>query len=360
MTTQLSVSMKQLKSLLQKVSPEIVVCIRGRHAVGKSEAVAQFAESIGLPLVMRRLSQMTEGDLLGVPSKVETKNGGNATTFHPCEWLIRACEEPVVLFLDERNRALDAVKQAVFEICDSRAFYGHTLHPQTRVVIAENVGDNYQVQQCDPAEVSRTATVELDPTPAEWVEYAKSRCHPALVEYIQQNPNDLEFVGKSGYEPNKKYPDRRSWFKLDRQLQDNNLYDSPEDIDFYTLVGAMVGPETAQKFTAFCKNRDKQVGAKDILKSWENVKKRLGGAERISNERYVEFGTKLDEHLKKNKLTKPEAKQIVQFLHDCPPEPRMALYAAITTSNMDNTKLIHEDVAALMVSTIKGTQADKK
>ena len=43
------------------------VLLRGRHGVGKSQVVYQFAESIGLPVVERRASQMTEGDLVGLP-----------------------------------------------------------------------------------------------------------------------------------------------------------------------------------------------------------------------------------------------------------------------------------------------------
>lgn len=43
------------------------VMIRGRHGVGKSELVYQFAAKRGLPVVERRVSQMTEGDLVGLP-----------------------------------------------------------------------------------------------------------------------------------------------------------------------------------------------------------------------------------------------------------------------------------------------------
>ena len=38
------------------------VLLRGRHGVGKSQVVYQFADSTGLPVVERRASQMTEGD----------------------------------------------------------------------------------------------------------------------------------------------------------------------------------------------------------------------------------------------------------------------------------------------------------
>ena len=43
------------------------VLLRGRHGVGKSQVVYQLADSLGLPVVERRASQMTEGDLVGLP-----------------------------------------------------------------------------------------------------------------------------------------------------------------------------------------------------------------------------------------------------------------------------------------------------
>lgn len=358
-TACIQVSMTSLKNLLRKCSPEVVVSIRGRHAVGKSEAVAQFAQEIGLPLQMRRLSQMTEGDLLGLPKMTE-----KGTTFVPCEWFLEACEKPMVLFLDERNRALDAVKQAIFEICDSRQFYGHKLHPQTRVIIAENVGDSYQVQACDPAEVSRTVTVELEPSLAEWLDYAKTRCHEATVDFIrQEGEKALEFRGAHGaYEPNKKYQDRRSWMKLDAELQRNDMFEHPEDIGFHVMASGFLGTEWGNKFANYCKNRDRQVSAKDILTSWKKAKARLSanGKKEITNEKYVELTSKLTDHMTKPtyKITESDCKQFAEFMADCPPEPRISIFSSFA-SNHEVLVEIHPYISDLLVSTINETEADK-
>ena len=85
------------------------VLVRGRHGVGKSQVVYQFASNAGLPVVERRASQMTEGDLLGLPS-----TDGNVTSWNPPEWFKTACETPVVLFLDEVDRATPEVRQGIF------------------------------------------------------------------------------------------------------------------------------------------------------------------------------------------------------------------------------------------------------
>ena len=59
-------------AVLNQVLPSIIdakfpILIRGRHGIGKSTIVYQIAEQRGLPVVERRASQMTEGDLLGLP-----------------------------------------------------------------------------------------------------------------------------------------------------------------------------------------------------------------------------------------------------------------------------------------------------
>lgn len=372
----IQVTMTSLKKLLRNVSPEVVVSIRGRHAVGKSEAVAQFAAEMGLPLQMRRLSQMTEGDLLGLPSEVKTAGGSKATTFNPCEWFIEACEKPMVLFLDERNRALDAVKQAIFEICDSRQFYGHKLHPQTRVIIAENVGDSYQVQACDPAEVSRTVTVELEPSLQEWLDYAKTKCDDATIEYIrQEGEKALEFRGQNGaYEPNKKYPDRRSWIKLDAELRRNGMFEHPESVDFAVMASGFLGPQIGNSFQNFCKNRDRQVSAKDVLTDWKKAKSRLSsnGKREITNEKYVEITKKIGDYFTKEdpktktmfKPSAAEATQFAEFFSDCPPEPRLALYSDLT-ANHEALIVLHPIVSNhkgrnLILETVQGAAKENE
>ena len=64
------------------------VLLRGRHGIGKSTVVYQYANKIGSPVVERRASQMTEGDLVGLPIV-----DGNSTKFNPPDWYKKACDE---------------------------------------------------------------------------------------------------------------------------------------------------------------------------------------------------------------------------------------------------------------------------
>jgi len=399
------VGMDGFKLLLTKVSTDITICVRGRHAVGKSEGVYQGAAELrsdlykdptycaelvkalgghircvkdglithvdewnydlGIPVVERRLSQMTEGDIIGLPEMHDVTVGTctyRSTAFRPCDWLIQACQFPVMLFLDERNRALPGVKQAVFQLADSKAFYGSHMHEETRIVVAENVGQNYQVEQSDPAEVSRWVTIELDPSEADWLEWAEDKVHGATIEFIRANPKTLDHKGT--FEPEKKYPDRRSWYKLDQEIQRLGLFDADlpnEGNLLYFMCGAFLGPEIGAKFTKFIGNREREIKASDILKNWKKSKKRLSkGQKGITNEQYVEACAKLGDWLKdkENSLTDPQARQYADFMHDCPPEPRMSAWALLQ-KNPDNLFAVHPYIEKLMVATASGGDTSK-
>lgn len=381
-TLALPVSMQSFQRLIQLTSPSNTICVRGRHAVGKSEGVYQGAAlrrsefyrnpenckalvrafggsvpylnaknrvtewnfDLGIPVLERRLSQMTEGDIIGLPILDE---GSRSTQFKPCDWLIQSCEFPVVLFLDERNRALEGVKQAVFQLADSKIFYGNILHEDTMIVVAENIGDAYTVNQSDPAEISRAATVELAPTPEEWLEYAGQHCNIALVEFLRQNPKCIEHTGVN--EPNKKYPDRRTWFKLDAELERLGLYDNAADPIFYVLSGAYCGPEVAGLFKKFVLERERQVGAADVLDNWDRAHKRLG--KQVSNETYIELMHKVADHLGKVTLNKYEAINLAQFMFDIPGEARMRIWNSLShTNNLSNLQLVMPYVGKLVAA----------
>ena len=235
------------------------VLIRGRHGIGKSELVYQTAKDLGLPVVERRASQMTEGDLLGLP-KVEK----GITKWLAPEWLDTACTKPVVLFLDEVDRATMEVRQGIFELCDSRKIAGHTLHPDTVIFAAVNGGEHgaqYQVGEMDPAELDRYTVFDVEPTIEDWLVWAKDNVVSEIWDFINQNHNHLEH--NDDYEPNKVYPSRRSWVRLSQALA------AFEEIEhgpiLYHLTTSFVGFEAAVAFNDFIQNYERQVTVEQIV-----------------------------------------------------------------------------------------------
>lgn len=269
----MAISFKVFNSIINHViTAKYPVLLRGRHGIGKSELVYQTAKELGLPIVERRASQMTEGDLLGLP-KVEK----GVTTWLPPEWLHTACNKAVVLFLDEVDRATMEVRQGIFELCDSRKIAGQVLHPDTLIFAAVNGGDHgaqYQVGEFDPAELDRYTVFDVEPSVEDWLDYAKGKVDTCLWDFINQNHQHLEH--KDEYEPNKVYPSRRSWFRLDSALRGlGTLEHSPI---LYHLSNSFVGMEAAVAFNDFIKSYKFQVTIEDILdegkfeliKDWKN------------------------------------------------------------------------------------------
>lgn len=235
------------------------VLIRGRHGIGKSTIVYQYAQERDMPVVERRASQMTEGDLLGLP-KVE----GNVTTWLPPEWLAEACNTPVILFLDEVDRATMEVRQGIFELCDSRKIAGQVLHPDTLIFAAVNGGEHgaqYQVGEMDPAELDRYTVFDVAPTIEDWLSWADGRVSQVVWDFINNNHQHLEHTDE--YEPNKVYPSRRSWERLDKTLAGLGKVEATTTL--YHIATSFVGFEAAVAFRDFVGNYKSIVTPEDII-----------------------------------------------------------------------------------------------
>ena len=254
-------------AVLNSVLPSVIdakfpILIRGRHGIGKSTIVYQIAEQRGLPVVERRASQMTEGDLLGLP-KVE----GNVTQWLAPEWLHNACNNPVVLFLDEVDRATMEVRQGIFELCDSRKIAGYSLHPDTVIFACVNGGgdhgDQYQVGEMDPAELDRYTVFDVKPTVEDWLNWADGNVLQVVWDFINDNHNHLEH--NDDYEPNKVYPSRRSWERLSRTIGDQDVKALANTGVLYHLTTGFVGFEAGVALVDYVKNYNKIVTVEEIL-----------------------------------------------------------------------------------------------
>jgi MoxR-like ATPase len=257
----MSVDFKTFVQLAPAVSAaRLPVLLRGRHGIGKSQVVYQLAADMSLPVIERRASQMTEGDLVGLPSI-----DGNRTTFNPPDWFKEACEQPVVLFLDEVDRATLEVRQGIFELTDSRKLNGHHLHPDTMVFAAINGGDHgesYQVNEMDPAELDRWSVWDIEPTVEDWLAWGKENVDSLIWDFINQNRAHLEHQGD--IEPNKRYPSRRSWKRLNDVLAGADLIKEASPAMF-TLAQSFVGFEAAVALNDYAQNYERVVTVEQLL-----------------------------------------------------------------------------------------------
>ena len=114
----------------------------------------------------------------------------------------------------------------------------------------------------DPAELDRWTVFDIEPSVDDWLNWAKDAdVSEEVWNFINQNHEHLEH--KDDFEPNKVYPSRRSWERLDECLTQGDLYGDHNAL--YHLSTAFVGFEAAVAFRDFVVNFDKQVTVEDIL-----------------------------------------------------------------------------------------------
>ena len=309
------------------------VLLRGRHGVGKSCVVYQTAEALGLPVVERRASQMTEGDLLGLP----TTDGGT-TSFCPPDWYAECCNEPRVLFLDEVDRATTEVRQGIFELTDSRKLAGHHLHPETVIFAAVNGGEHgeqYQVGEMDPAELDRWTVFDVEPSIEDWLTWAKDNVDGMVWDFINNNRNHLEHTGD--FEPNKVYPSRRSWERVNECLATAGLLGESSPT-LFNLAAAFVGFEAAVSFNDFVLNYERQVTVADILDNGSINKT----ADFAINEHTALVDKMEASEVFAAELTEGQVTNLATYFLTLPSEVAMKLWTVLGNGDVNNTIKLHQ------------------
>ena len=337
------------------------ILIRGPHGIGKSMLVHQIANTIvisngdvGLDVIDRRLAQMTEGDMIGLPELVD-----GVTRFAPNDWLLRACREPVVIFLDELNRATQEVQQCAFQLVLDRELNGNVLHPETRIFCAINDSAEYQVTEMDPALLDRFWVVDLEPTKDDWIAWARENgVDDVIIEFITDNGAHLRHTAQ--IEPGKVYPTPRSYEKLDSSLryigwEPSALAGSETPNGFYALCNGYIGLEAALVFKDFVTNYELQISALDILDSWKSSKRKVLKLTTPKQQGVIE---KIIEHCKENEWTAAQAGNACKFVESLSSEILVDFFNSVMeTNNVPNIRSVHSKIGMKVVEAV--TAAEK-
>ena len=270
--------------------------IRGTHGIGKSEIIGQIAERRKMPMIDRRLSQMTEGDIDGLPVLE-----GPVTKFKPVDWFVAACNEPHVLFLDELNRATPEVMQSAFQIVLDHELNGYKLHPETIVYAAVNSGSRYSVNDIDPALLDRFAVIDLEPSVQELAEYFRSKKYEeSFVTFLLRNPNHVDPPGQ--YKAGQVTPSRRSWERFYKGLKAGKIYNQPSSELFLTLGSSLVGDTATNAFANHLK-QEKPITVEEILSDYgkpdSDIRARV---KKLTDDRWLDIIDSFGSYVATNKL----------------------------------------------------------
>ncbi|NNE92337.1 MAG: AAA domain-containing protein [Verrucomicrobiales bacterium] len=267
----------ELDSILRQTPAAQNVMLVGRHGIGKSQIVTAHFASRGMKVVPFFLGQMSDpGDLIGLLHKDE-KTG--RSVFLPPAWWPED-DEPIVLFLDELNRARPEILQTVMDLVLNKTLAGKRLPEGSLVVSAVNEGDEYQLTELDPALVSRFNIYEFSPTLEDWLVWAAaSEIDPRVTAFIRENPLFLDSDPKAEAQKAEmpfggdltKTPDRRAWEKVARMI---GPIDEIELNEHAKLIAGIVGSTAALAFVKSVQSRP-SVTADDVLFRFAGTKDRL-------------------------------------------------------------------------------------
>ncbi len=253
-----AIGSNELLKILAATPAEQNIMLTGRHGIGKSQILEKYFTEKGEKVVILFLGQMSDpGDLIGLPHIDE--NTGK-TDFIPPYWF-PTDGKPVVLFLDELNRARPEVLQTIMDLTLNRTLAGKKLPAGSRVISAVNDGEEYQLTDLDPALVSRFNIYEFRPTVEEWLLWAaKSGIDQRVIDFISENPEMLDGAAfrreDQGLE---KTPDRRAWERVSNVIKQCSVDDFLKKI-----IAGIVGMGAAAKlFESISKHR--LLSAKEIL-----------------------------------------------------------------------------------------------
>jgi len=352
-----TMSVRTFLNVSTKLPVDTSVLLRGNHGIGKSQVVRQVAKHFGLEVIDRRLSQMSEGDMIGLPS-----TDGEVTRFNPPDWYKTACKKPMCLFLDELNRATPEVMQAAFQVVLDRELNGWKLHPQTRVYAAINASSAYTVNEMDPALLDRFWAIDLTPDVKDWLDWAKDSgtVHENVIQFIAGNEKWLD--APKNVEAAQVSPSRRSWERLSKALVSAGVADTPDDLLFYPMCLGFVGTEATIAFHGFVKTIDAQVTGEEIINEYSKVKKKI---DRLGQEKLNIAIEKVADYVTKNltTLNDVQGQNLKDFMGHLPAELRVAAWSKLTAGGvekLDLAKSVHKWCVEHILSVFgvdKGTAA---
>lgn len=378
--SQTTMSVKTFKNVAVHMPPWTSMLLRANHGVGKSKVVRQVSALIRkklinqikegvtfkyndgkvidlssyrsllnsadfYPVIDRRLSQMTEGDMVGLPS-----TDGETTRFNPPDWYKKACVEPCVVFLDELNRATPEVMQAAFQIVLDRELNGWKLHPLSRVYAAINNSAIYTVNEMDPALLDRFYAIDLEPSLKEFCVWARDTdpeqggdLHPNIPDFIEST---TKFDGSNWLYPPKNivsgevHVSPRSWEMVDRAHKFAGIEEDPGNELFYHILIGFVGVEAAIAYRDFCKSADKRVTGEELVNSYLEPRV-MAKVKRMSQTHLNDVVDKVADYVVKNlaRINDDQGANIKALMEFLPEELRISLWSKLTAQGIDKIEL---------------------
>ena len=191
--------------------------------------------------------------------------------FHLLAKLAEYCSNPnnkALLFLDEINRSENAVMQELMNIILNRTINGYDLPKNCYVVAAANPSASfydfkdteYQVNEFDPAQLSRLTVITMETSERDWLTWATSEgkngrpnIEDEITEFIASQPELLIVTKRDGIDD--VTPNPRAWERVSRTLNVIKENEKYTDSDLYNKIIGDIGTSAATSFITHLRER---------------------------------------------------------------------------------------------------------
>jgi hypothetical protein len=349
------------------------IMLKGVHGIGKTEWVKSMAKKWKLKLVIWHASHAADAtDITGMPKIIketiiwydkkgeEHQEEHEVTATCPPKWMLQ--KEPVLLLLDEINRGLSIAMNAIMQLTNDQTYDDISLPAGSRIFACINPEDNgkYDVSSLDPAQLSRFAVYEFNPSSDEWIEWAiTAGVHPVVISFIKAHPEYLDpytlpelaetCVGQDAM----KLPDRRAWECVSdtyKEAEKAGVFEEGTGIlDMTEIFAGLIGLGAADKFMAFVADQNGALNPAEVMEmnpidteihqkllemcseDIPSVTGFIGSCQMILETRLVE--------LKKNSATsKKWAKNFYELISHLQPDAKMAALATVVVDAIKRHK----------------------
>jgi hypothetical protein len=230
--------------------------IIGRHGFGKSQILEQAAEELGIEYLWRDLSLMEPPDLVGLP-----KLDGKTTKYLPPDFLPTSGKGLFVF--EELNRCPAYMRAPCLQLLTERALNDYVLPEGWLPCAAINPPDaDYDVNELDPALLSRFCQINLVAERKEWMAWAKSaNVHPDVQNYVTSDPTIFTDTSP------------RSWKYVSDLIKHEGNGIAKGILE--ACIAGTVGAEREMAFRTFRKNGFVPPSAEEVLSNYKIHRSRV-------------------------------------------------------------------------------------
>ncbi|AOQ24637.1 hypothetical protein MTAT_19820 [Moorella thermoacetica] len=312
---------KEAKTIIKELltNTNIVPALVGERGIGKSEALKQAADELGIGYFDLYASALEGPDFMGL---IDKDRQAGVTRYLPPEFLpteqavaAGMFPEKGIFVLEELNRAETQTVHTLYPLLLYGRINQHHLASGWKLAVAMNPDTAaYTTNALDDAALDRMMILDVEPTVDEYSSYClqTDNYNMDVLEFLQENKEMLLQKNGNGMD---KAPCPRAWSRVQEIRNKCNLSD---ELMFKAMAG-LVGSRAAASLAGYLRNRElKPPRAEEVFKDYNEVRPRL--LEILKKNRYDIVALLSKQIAREMNLGKNHLNAVEKYVFDLPDE----------------------------------------